>query len=79
MDEVSFHSPETKQQSKKWLEKVEKGKLRPIKAKVHVTREKQMVLGCFNSKASFTPTPYPGGKQSMPSTSLRPPPDSREF
>jgi hypothetical protein len=75
MDEVavSFHSPGTKQQSKKWLAK---GKLGPVKAKVRVTREKQMVLGFFNSKASFTPTPYPGGKQSMPSTSLRPPPDS---
>jgi hypothetical protein len=39
MDEsaVSFHMPETKQQSKQWLVKGTPG---PIKAKVHATRKK---------------------------------------
>ncbi len=41
MDEsvASFHTPQTKQQSKLWLVKGEPG---PIKAKVHVSRTKQM-------------------------------------
>jgi histone-lysine N-methyltransferase SETMAR len=49
MDEsaVSFHTPETKQQSKQWLKKGEPG---PIKAKVHATRAKQMVLTFFDAK-----------------------------
>ncbi len=49
MDElaVSFHTPESKQQSKQWLVKGSPG---PIKAKVHATRKKQMVLAFFNSK-----------------------------
>jgi histone-lysine N-methyltransferase SETMAR len=49
MDElaVSFHTPETKQQSKQWLKK---GELGPIKAKVHATRAKQMVLAFFDKK-----------------------------
>jgi hypothetical protein len=34
---VSFHTPETKQQSKQWLKKGEPG---PIKAKVHAIRAK---------------------------------------
>jgi hypothetical protein len=49
MDElaVSFHTPETKQQSKQWLKKGEPGL---IKAKVHATRAKQMVLAFLDSK-----------------------------
>jgi hypothetical protein len=49
MDEsaVSFHIPQTKQQSKQWLVKGEPGS---IKAKVHVSRTKQMVLAFFDSK-----------------------------
>ena len=49
MDEsaVSFHTPETKQQSKQWLKKGLPG---PIKAKVHATRSKQMVLAFFDNK-----------------------------
>jgi hypothetical protein len=49
MDEsaVSFHTPETKQQFKQWLKEGEPG---PIKAKVHATRAKQMVLVFFDSK-----------------------------
>jgi hypothetical protein len=43
MDEsaVSFHMPETKQQLKQCTKKIKPG---PIKAKVHVTRRKQMFL-----------------------------------
>ncbi len=49
MDEsaVFFHTPETKEQSKQWLKKGEPG---PIKAKVHATRAKQMVLAFFDAK-----------------------------
>jgi hypothetical protein len=48
MDEsaVSFHTPETKQQSMQWLPKGQPG---PVKAKVHATRTKPMVLAFFNS------------------------------
>jgi histone-lysine N-methyltransferase SETMAR len=44
---VSFHTPEKKQQSKQWLKK---GEPWPIKAKVHMTRAKQMVLTFFDAK-----------------------------
>jgi histone-lysine N-methyltransferase SETMAR len=49
MDEsaVSFHTTQTKQQSKQWLVKGEPG---PIKAKVHASRSKQMVLVFFDLK-----------------------------
>jgi histone-lysine N-methyltransferase SETMAR len=49
MDEsaVSFHTPETKQQSKQWLPKGQPG---PIKAKVQASRTKQMVLAFFDAK-----------------------------
>jgi hypothetical protein len=49
MDEsaVSFHTFQTKQQSKQWLEKGTPG---PIQAKVHAYRTKQMVLAIFDSK-----------------------------
>jgi histone-lysine N-methyltransferase SETMAR len=49
MDEtmVSYHTPETKRQSKKWIQK---GKPGPIKARVHASRTKQMVLAFFDSK-----------------------------
>ncbi len=48
MDEpaVSFHIPETKQQSKQWLLK---SRPEPIKAKVNATKKKQMVLAFANS------------------------------
>jgi hypothetical protein len=39
--------PQTKQQSKQWLVKGEPG---PIKAKVHASRSKQMVLAFFDLK-----------------------------
>ncbi len=44
---VSFHSPETKQQSKQWVKKGHPG---PLKAKVHASRMKQMVLVFFDAK-----------------------------
>ncbi len=44
---VSYHTPETKKQSKKWIAK---GKLGPIKAKVQASRTKQMILAFFDSK-----------------------------
>ena len=49
MDEsaVSFHTPETKQQSKQWIKKGQPG---PIKARVHASRQKQMLLAYFDSK-----------------------------
>jgi histone-lysine N-methyltransferase SETMAR len=49
MDEtmVSYHTPQTKRQSKQWIEK---GKPGPIKAKVHTSRTKQMLLAFFDSK-----------------------------
>jgi hypothetical protein len=58
MDEsaVSFHTPETKRQSKQW---VKKGPPGPLKAKVHAWRMKQMVLVFFDAKgiiyANFVP------------------------
>jgi hypothetical protein len=49
MDEsaLSIHKPETRQQSKQWLEKGVHG---PVKAKVHATRTKTMVLAFFHSQ-----------------------------
>jgi [histone H3]-lysine36 N-dimethyltransferase SETMAR len=49
MDEsmVSFHTPETKQQSKQWLKKGEPG---PVKAKVQASRTRMMVMAFFDSK-----------------------------
>jgi hypothetical protein len=60
MDEsaVSFHRPETKQQSKQWLVKGLPG---PIKAKVHASRSKQMVLAFFNSKGLIYTNYVPKG------------------
>ena len=43
---VSMHTPETKSQSKKWLKKGTPG---PIKAKVHATCTKQMVIMFFDT------------------------------
>jgi len=48
MDEsaVSFHTPETKQQSMQWVKKGQPG---PVKARVHASRQKQMVLAYFDT------------------------------
>jgi hypothetical protein len=60
MDEsaVSFQTPQTKQQSKKWLVKGQPG---PIKAKVHASRTKQIVLAFFDSKGLIYMNYVPGG------------------
>jgi histone-lysine N-methyltransferase SETMAR len=55
---VSFHTPETKQQSKQWLKKVEPG---PIKAEFHATRAKQMVLAFFDAKGLIYTNYVPRG------------------
>ncbi len=49
MDEtmVSYHTPETKKQSKQWIAK---GKPGPIKARVQESRTKQMILAFFDNK-----------------------------
>jgi hypothetical protein len=49
MDEmiVSYHMPEMKKASKQWIKKGLPG---PIKAKVHASRTKQMLLAFFTSK-----------------------------
>jgi histone-lysine N-methyltransferase SETMAR len=49
MDEtmVCYHTPQTKKQSKQWIKKGQPG---PIKARVHASRTKQMVMAFFDSK-----------------------------
>jgi histone-lysine N-methyltransferase SETMAR len=61
MDEsaVSFHTPETKKQSKQWVKKGQPG---PIKARVHATRTKQMVLVFFDAKGVIYTNYVPRGK-----------------
>jgi hypothetical protein len=61
MDEsaVSFHTPETKQQSKEWLGKGHPG---PIKAKIHATSIKQMALAIFYSKGLIYISSMPRGR-----------------
>jgi len=60
MDEtaVSMHTPETKNQSKQWLKKGIPG---PIKAKVHATRTKQMVVAFFDSQGMVYTNYVPRG------------------
>jgi hypothetical protein len=55
---VLFHTPQTKQQSKQWLEKGTPG---PIKAQVHASRTKQMVLAFFDSKGLIYTNYMPRG------------------
>ena len=60
MDEtmVSFHTPETKRQSRQWIKKGQPG---PIKVKVHASRTKQMVLAFFDSKGLIYTNIVPRG------------------
>jgi hypothetical protein len=44
---VCYHTPETKRQSKQWVKRGQPG---PIKATVHASRTKQMVMAFFDSK-----------------------------
>ena len=61
MDEsaVSYHTPETKQQSKQWLKKGTPG---PIKARSQATRTKQMVLAFFDAKGLIYTNIVPRGQ-----------------
>jgi hypothetical protein len=59
----SFHTPETKQQSKQWLPKGQSG---PIKAKAQDSRTMQMVPAFFDSKGIIYTTYVPGGPWRMP-------------
>jgi histone-lysine N-methyltransferase SETMAR len=61
MDEsaVSMHTPTTKQQSKQWLKKGTPG---PVKARVHATRTKTMVLAFFDSKGMVYNNYVPNGQ-----------------
>ena len=61
MDEsaVSFHTPETKRQSKQWTKKGQPG---PIKAKVHASRTKQMVLVFFDAAGVIYTNYVPRGE-----------------
>jgi histone-lysine N-methyltransferase SETMAR len=56
---VSFHMPETRQQLKQWTKKGQPG---PIKAKVHATRNKQIVLTFFDNKGLINTSYVPSGK-----------------
>jgi histone-lysine N-methyltransferase SETMAR len=60
MDEtmVSYHTPETKKQSKQWIKKGQPG---PIKARVHASRTKQMLLAFFDSKGLIYTNIVPRG------------------
>ncbi len=60
MDEtlVSYHTPETKNQSKQW---VQKGKPGPLKAKMQESRTKQMVLVFFDAKGVIYSNIVPKG------------------
>jgi predicted HAD superfamily phosphohydrolase YqeG len=67
MDEtmVSYHSPQTKRQSKQWIKKGLPG---PVKAKVAASRTKQMVLAFFDRKGLVYTNIVPGASSSMPTT-----------
>ncbi len=55
---ILFHTPEAKGQSKQWLPKGQPG---PVKAKLHGTRTKQMVLAFFYSMGLIYIGPMPMG------------------
>jgi histone-lysine N-methyltransferase SETMAR len=61
MDEsaVSFQTPETKRQSRQWVKKGQPG---PIKARVHASRTKQMVLVFFDAKGVIYTNYAPKGE-----------------
>ena len=61
MDEtlVSFCTLETKKQSKRWIKK---GRPGPLKARVHASRQKQMVLVFFDAKGVIYTNIIPRGQ-----------------
>jgi hypothetical protein len=65
----SFHTPETKHQLMQWLSKGQPGL---VKAKVHTTRTKQMVLAFFDSKGLIYTNCMPRGTTVKANTSWRP-------
>ncbi len=60
MDEtmVCYHTPKTKQQSQQWIKKGQPG---PLKAKVHASRTKQMLLAFFDCKGLIYSHTVPKG------------------
>jgi hypothetical protein len=56
---VSFYTPESKMQSNQWTKR---GKPGPIKAKVHATRSKQMVLAFFDNEGLIYTNYVPKGQ-----------------
>jgi histone-lysine N-methyltransferase SETMAR len=60
MDEtmVSYHTPETKKQSKQWIPRGQPG---PLKARVHASRTKQMVMAFFDSRGMIYTHMVPRG------------------
>lgn len=61
MDEtaVSLHTPETKKQSMQWIKKGQPG---PLKARVHATRQKIMVLAFFDRNGIIYTNVVPQGQ-----------------
>jgi len=57
---VSHHTPETKRQSKRW---VKKGSPGHVKARVHASRSKQMVLAFFDAKGIIYTNIVPRGEK----------------
>ena len=57
---VSVHTPETKQQSKQWPRKRLPG---PIKAKIHATHSKQMVVAFFEATGLIYTNYMPRGNR----------------
>jgi hypothetical protein len=64
-----MHTPETKSQSKQWLKKGTPGH---VKAKVHASRTKLMVMAFFNSKGMVYNNYVPGARPSTQTTSSEP-------
>jgi hypothetical protein len=65
---VCYHTPETKRQSKQW---VKRGQPESIKATVHASWTKQMVMAFFDSKGLMPlsiHTLFPRASLSMPTT-----------
>jgi hypothetical protein len=54
-----MHTPETKSQSNQWLKKWAPG---PVKAKIHASRTKQMVMAFFDSQGMVYTNYVPRGK-----------------
>jgi hypothetical protein len=56
---ISHHTPETKKQSKQWIKKGQPG---PLKARVHASQTKQMILAFFDSKGLIYTNIVPRGR-----------------